>query len=63
MTRPAPGCPRRSRQSLRADVEANLRALGVDRLTAVNLRRMDADAPGADEVALEDQVAEPGRPA
>jgi len=43
---------------LRADVEANLRALGVDRLTAVNLRRMDADAPGAGDVPLEDQVAE-----
>ncbi|MCU1537424.1 MAG: pdxI [Humibacillus sp.] len=43
---------------LRADVEANLRSLDVERLTAVNLRRMDEHAEGAGGVALEDQVAE-----
>ncbi len=45
---------------LRADVEANLRTLRTDQLTAVNLRRMDehADAPGTADVPLEDQLAE-----
>jgi pyridoxine 4-dehydrogenase len=50
--------PAQQPAELRADVEANLRSLGTERLTAVNLRRMDADAPGAGQVALEDQVAE-----
>jgi pyridoxine 4-dehydrogenase len=31
---------------LRADVEANLRALGVDQLAVVNLRLMDGEQPG-----------------
>ncbi|HET7802493.1 MAG TPA: oxidoreductase [Humibacillus xanthopallidus] len=43
---------------LRADVEENLRTLGVDRLTAVNLRRMDEHVEGATDVPLEDQVGE-----
>lgn len=53
--------PAQKPAELRADVEANLRSLGVDHLTAVNLRRMDehaAAAEGADDVPLEDQVAE-----
>ncbi len=43
---------------LRADVEENLRVLGTEQLTAVNLRRMDehpGDGPG---VPFEDQLAE-----
>jgi aryl-alcohol dehydrogenase-like predicted oxidoreductase len=43
---------------LRADVEENLRTLGVDQLTAVNLRRMDEHVDGATDVPLEDQVGE-----
>lgn len=45
---------------LRADVEENLRALGTEQLTAVNLRRMDErnHGPDAVDVALEDQLAE-----
>jgi pyridoxine 4-dehydrogenase len=50
--------PAQTPAELRADVEANLRSLGVDHLTAVNLRRMDEGMAGADDVALEDQVAE-----
>jgi aryl-alcohol dehydrogenase-like predicted oxidoreductase len=50
--------PAQKPAELRADVEDNLRALGVDHLTAVNLRRMDAGVPGAGDVALEEQVAE-----
>ncbi|GAA2486415.1 oxidoreductase [Terrabacter carboxydivorans] len=53
--------PAQKPAELRADVEENLRSLGVDHLTAVNLRRMDehaAAAEGADDVPLEDQVAE-----
>ena len=42
-------------QELRADVEENLRALDVDHLTAVNLRRMDQH--GDITVPLEDQLA------
>src|ERR1700759_1907945 len=34
-------------EQLRADVEENLTTLGVDRLTAVNLRVMDNDVPDA----------------
>ncbi|MGO4596916.1 oxidoreductase [Terrabacter sp. 2RAF25] len=41
---------------LRAGVEANLRALDIDHLTAVNLRLMGEQGPS--EVALEDQLAE-----
>jgi pyridoxine 4-dehydrogenase len=45
---------------LREDVEENLRVLGVERLTAVNLRRMDEHEglEGADAVPFEDQLAE-----
>ncbi|MFC6006876.1 oxidoreductase [Angustibacter luteus] len=43
---------------LREDVEENLRVLGVERLTAVNLRRMDEHADPADAVPFEDQLAE-----
>ncbi|MEO7446841.1 MAG: oxidoreductase [Humibacillus sp.] len=43
---------------LRADVEANLRSLGVERLTVVNLRRMDEHSEDGGAVALEQQVAE-----
>ncbi len=42
---------------LRADVEENLRVLGTEQLTAVNLRRMDEHA-GVEAVPLEDQLAE-----
>ncbi|MEO6998635.1 MAG: oxidoreductase [Terracoccus sp.] len=42
---------------LRADVEANLATLGIDHLTAVNLRRMD-EHEGASDVAFDDQLAE-----
>jgi aryl-alcohol dehydrogenase-like predicted oxidoreductase len=50
--------PAQTPAELRADVEENLRALGLDHLTAVNLRRMDEHLDGAHDVALEDQVAE-----
>jgi aryl-alcohol dehydrogenase-like predicted oxidoreductase len=47
---------------LRADVEANLRSLGLDRLEIVNLRRIDSPpglvAKGNQVVDLEDQLAE-----
>ena len=47
-----------SAADLRADVEENLRVLGTEQLTAVNLRRMDehpGDGPG---VPIEEQLAE-----
>jgi pyridoxine 4-dehydrogenase len=52
--------PAQSPADLRADVEQNLRALGVEQLTAVNLRRMDEHdhGPDASSVPLEDQLAE-----
>ena len=43
---------------LREGVEANLRSLGVEQLTAVNLRRLDDPAGVPDPVPLEDQLAE-----
>ncbi|MCP2251724.1 putative oxidoreductase [Prauserella aidingensis] len=44
---------------LRAAVEENLRTLGVDRLAAVNLRRMDEhELPADQRIPLEDQLAE-----
>jgi hypothetical protein len=54
--------PAQRPDELRAQVEANLAALGVDRLDVVNLRRVDA-APGivaeGDQVVdLDDQLAE-----
>jgi pyridoxine 4-dehydrogenase len=39
---------------LRADIETNLRTLGVDRLAAVNLRLMDSNGPDA---LFDDQLA------
>jgi aryl-alcohol dehydrogenase-like predicted oxidoreductase len=50
--------PAQTPAELREDVESNLRSLGLDHLTAVNLRRMDEGMAGADDVPLEDQVAE-----
>jgi aryl-alcohol dehydrogenase-like predicted oxidoreductase len=50
--------PAQRPDDLRADVEENLRTLGVEHLTAVNLRRMGEHGDGTDDVALEDQVAE-----
>ncbi len=48
--------PAQAPAELRASVEENLRTLGLDRLGAVNLRRMDEHGHG--DVALEDQLAE-----
>ncbi len=48
--------PRQKPAELRAGVEENLRALGVDQLAAVNLRRLDR--PDGDAPAFEDQLAE-----
>ncbi len=45
-------------EQLRADVEANLRTLQTDQLTAVNLRRMDEHENDGETVPLEDQLAE-----
>ncbi len=52
--------PAQRPEQLRAGVEANLRALGVDRLDVVNLRLMDrtADTPSEQRVVLDDQLAE-----
>ena len=52
--------PAQRPEELRAGVEENLRALGVDRLTAVNLRLMPADhlPDGVAPVPLADQLAE-----
>lgn len=63
---PDPGGPRPLRlaqrpEELRAEVEANLTGLGVDRLDVVNLRRADAGPglrPEGDQVVdLDDQLA------
>ncbi|MDO9456623.1 aldo/keto reductase [Nocardioides sp.] len=43
-------------QQLKDQVEANLRALGVERIDLVNLRRMERDNPGGEEPALADQL-------
>ena len=48
--------PAQTPAELRASVEENLRTLGLDRLGAVNLRRMDDHGHG--DVALDDQLAE-----
>jgi pyridoxine 4-dehydrogenase len=49
-------------EQLRAGVEANLRGLGVERLAAVNLRRLDTPpgivATGDQEVDIDSQLAE-----
>jgi pyridoxine 4-dehydrogenase len=50
--------PAQTPGELRTDVEANLRSLDIDRLTVVNLRRMDEHADHAGAVPIEDQVAE-----
>lgn len=55
--------PAQRPEELRADIEANLRSLGVERLDVVNLRRLDGPGPGirADgdqDVDLDDQLAE-----
>ena len=42
---------------LKAQVEDNLRALGIDRIDLVNLRRFERDDPNRREPALEDQLA------
>ncbi len=45
-------------EQLRSGVEDNLRTLHTDQLGAVNLRLHDGTVPAADQVALEDQLAE-----
>jgi pyridoxine 4-dehydrogenase len=51
--------PAQTPAELRAGVEANLRTLRIEQLTAVNLRRMDEhEGQPADPVPLEDQLAE-----
>jgi pyridoxine 4-dehydrogenase len=54
--------PAQRPEQLRAGVEANLRALGVDRLDVVNLRLIDrrsmGGAPDPQHVDLDDQLAE-----
>src|SRR3954453_3952324 len=42
---------------LKAQVEDNLRSLGVERIDLVNLRRFERDQPDGREPALEDQLA------
>ncbi len=49
--------PAQTPAELRADVEQNLVTLGLDHLTAVNLRRMGGHE-GATDVPFEDQLAE-----
>ncbi|MFD7118901.1 aldo/keto reductase [Streptomyces sp. NPDC059922] len=58
---PLPLRPAQRPQELRASVEDNLTSLGVDRIPAVNLRRLDAGpglrAEGDQAVDLDDQLA------
>lgn len=58
---PAPMRPAQRPEQLRASVEANLRALGLDQVPVVNLRRLDAGpglrASGDQVVDLDDQLA------
>ncbi|GAB3444135.1 aldo/keto reductase [Streptomonospora sediminis] len=60
--KPIPLVPAQRPDELRSGVEEDLRGLGTERLTAVNLRRMDGGlgivAEGSDAVALDDQLAE-----
>ena len=49
--------PAQTPAELREDVEANLTTLGLDHLTAVNLRRMD-EHEGDSDVSFDDQLAE-----
>lgn len=57
-----PLAPAQRPEQLRAQVRLDLETLGVERLAAVNLRRLDQApgiiASGADVVALDDQLAE-----
>ncbi|QBI52246.1 aldo/keto reductase [Streptomonospora litoralis] len=57
-----PLAPAQHPDQLRAQVELDLRSLGTDHLTAVNLRRMDIGpgivAEGDDAAPLDDQLAE-----
>lgn len=50
--------PAQTPAELRAGVEDNLRTLGVEQLTAVNLRRMEAHEGDTGQVSLEDQLGE-----
>ena len=50
--------PAQTPAELRAGVEDNLRTLGVEQLTAVNLRRMDEHDDDESAVSLDDQLAE-----
>ncbi len=60
--KPLPLVPAQRPAELRAQVEANLASLGTDRLSVVNLRRLDAPpgiiAEGEQRVDLDDQLAE-----
>jgi pyridoxine 4-dehydrogenase len=60
--RPFPLVPAQRPAELRAQVEANLASLGTERVTVVNLRRLDAApgiiAEGEQRVDLDDQLAE-----
>jgi pyridoxine 4-dehydrogenase len=60
--KPLPLVPAQRPAELRAQVEANLASLGADRLSVVNLRRLDAPpgiiAAGEQRVDLDDQLAE-----
>ena len=60
--KPLPLVPAQRPAELRAQVEGNLASLGTDRLSAVNLRRLDAQpgiiAEGEQRVDLDDQLAE-----
>ena len=60
--KPLPLVPAQRPAELRAQVEANLESLGTDRLSVVNLRRLDAPpgiiAAGEQRVDLDDQLAE-----
>ena len=60
--KPLPLVPAQRPAELRAQVEANLASLGTDRLSVVNLRRLDAPpgiiADGEQRVDLDDQLAE-----
>jgi hypothetical protein len=60
--KPVPLVPAQRPAELRAQVEANLASLGTERLSVVNLRRLDAPpgiiAAGEQRVDLDDQLAE-----
>ena len=62
VARRAGSSPAQRPEQLRAGVEANLRGLGVERLAAVNLRRLDAPpgivAAGDQKVDIDSQLAE-----